>query len=259
MALFTDADVVTLNDLLQFEMSLVQTAASHGINVDTKINLANTAIGNRIMLWLLNVGASDPQFLTRRVIGLSNIVVTPPLQRWLSFEALSLFFAEAYNVQLNTRFQGKWTEYQQLAQEASQMTFMSGLGTVANPLPRPAMPLTSVEQGVWPAQALYIQTAWVDNAGNEGALSPINGLILQENSSVVVSMAEGAMGAPKAAVGWNVYASSSPNDLTRQNLTPLALGSTWVFPQTGLMEGPDPIDGQPPQTYVMLSRQILRG
>ena len=38
MALFTDADIVTLEDLLPFEGSLVQVASAHGINVDTKIS-----------------------------------------------------------------------------------------------------------------------------------------------------------------------------------------------------------------------------
>ena len=126
MALFTDADFVGLNDLLQYEKSLVQIASSHGINVDTKISLASSVISDKLMLWLLGVGASDPQWLNRRVLGLSTVVVTPPLRRWLCFESLSRFFAEAYNVQLNTRFQGKWTEYQQEARNASDLTQMAG-------------------------------------------------------------------------------------------------------------------------------------
>ena len=40
MALFTDSDVVTLDDLLQFESSLIQISSTHGIDVETKIRLA---------------------------------------------------------------------------------------------------------------------------------------------------------------------------------------------------------------------------
>ncbi len=40
MALFTDSDVVTLDDLLQFESTLVQVSTTHGIDVKTKIKLA---------------------------------------------------------------------------------------------------------------------------------------------------------------------------------------------------------------------------
>src|SRR5438445_1669754 len=168
MALFTDAGIITLDDLLQFETPLVQVASSHGINVETKIQLSTNAISDKLLLWLLRAGASDPQYLNRRLLGLSTVVVTPVLQRWISFESLSRFFAEAYNVQLNTRFQGKWTEYQQEASRASDLVFMSGVGIVYGPLPKPAIPLVSVEAGTASPLAIFIQTAWVDGYGNEG-------------------------------------------------------------------------------------------
>src|SRR5438105_4598462 len=235
MALFTDASVVTLDDLLEFETSLVQVASSHAINVDTKINLATDAISDALLLWLLRAGASDPQFLNRRLLGLSTVVVTPVLQRWVCFESLSRFFAEAYNVQLNTRFQGKWIEYRAQASDASNLVFMSGLGIVYNALPKPAMPLVSIQDGNAPALAMFIETAWVDSHGNESAVSPVNGVILSGASSVVVAMAEGALNVPHAAVGWNVYASTDEDDFTRQNSVPLSIGSTWQLPSTGFV------------------------
>lgn len=259
MALFTDTNVITLDDLLEFETSLVQVASSHGINVETKINLAMSAVSDQLMLWLLSMGTSDPQWLNRRLLGLSTVVVTSTLQRWLCFDSLSRFFAEAYNVQLNTRFQGKWTEYQQAADRAAEMFFMSGIGIVYNPLPRPAIPLVSIQSGDSPAEAMFIQTAWADQYGNEGALSPVNGVILNSSSSIAVGMAEGVVDAPAAAAGWNVYVSSEQNDLTRQNDAPLAIGSTWQLSASGLIDGAQPIGGQSPNVYIALSRQIQRG
>jgi hypothetical protein len=259
MALFTDADIVTLDDLSQYEMTLVQIASSHGINVQTKIQLATDAIGDRLMLWLLKVGASDPQWLSRRTLGLSTVVVTPTLQRWLCYDSLARFFAEAYNIQLNTRFQGKWTEYQNDARDAAEMVFMEGLGIVFTALPKPALPLVSVQSGASPAEALYIQTAWVDGAGNEGALSPVNAVILNVGSGVTVSMAEGAVGAPAGAYGWNVYGGNSDSNVTLQNVTPQAIGSTWELPASGLIAGSNPKNGQTPNFYVQLSRQLQRG
>lgn len=259
MALFTDADIVTLDDLLQFETSLVQTASSHGINVDTKIALAQNAISDRLLLWLLSVGASDPQWLNRRIIGLSTVVVTPTLKRWLCFDSLSRFFAEAYNVQLNTRFQGKWTEYQTASKDAAEMVFMSGVGIVYVPLPKPAMPLVAIEVGTVSPLALFIQTTWTDSHGDESALSPINGVILDGTSNIVVGMSEGALDAPAKAAGWNLYIGTTDSDVTRQNNVPLAIGSTWILPPTGLMDGPAPVNGQQPNFYVSLSRQIHRG
>jgi hypothetical protein len=259
MALFTDAAVVTLDDLLQFETSLVQIASSHAINVETKIKLATDAISEKLMLWLVRAGASDPQYLSRRFLGLSTLVVTPGLQRWLCFESLSRFFAEAYNLQLNTRFQGKWTEYQQDARQASELVFMSGLGIVYSPLPKPAVPLVSVQDGTAPALAMFIETAWVDGYGSEGATSPVSGVILSGASSVVVEMAEGAVNVPGAATGWNAYAGTDEHDLTKQNSAPLSIGSTWQLPSTGLVNGPEASGGQRPNYYIILPRTTQRG
>jgi hypothetical protein len=259
MALFTDDIVVTLEDLLAFEASLAQVASTHGINVDTKIRLAMDGIGNKLLMWLYSVCASDPQWLTRRTLGLSTVVVTPTLRLWICFEALSRIFAEAYNVELNTRFEGKWTEYQKEAADASAAFFMAGLGGVYNPLPQPKLPLVSITDGVASAQAIFMQTAWVDAQGNESALSPVNGQVLSGAASIAVAMAEGALNAPVAAAGWNIYASASQSGFSLQNPAPVAVGSAWQLPSTGLIAGRAPQNGQLPQFHVILSRQMKRG
>lgn len=259
MALFTDADVVTLQDLELFETSLAQVAASHGINVETKINLSIDAIGEKILLWLLNSGGADPQWLNRRLLGLSTVVVTDTIHRWICFDSLMRFYAEAYNVQLNTRFEGKWTEYQQEATSATDMAFMSGIGIVYKPLPKPEMPVISVQSGDAPAESVFAQVAWVGANGSQGAVSPINGFLLGANSSFTVATAEGVANAPTYATGWNLYAGNSADELTLQNSAPLILGSTWTLPTGGLVVGaPSPAD-QLPDFYVALSRRLQRG
>jgi hypothetical protein len=259
MALFTDSGIVTLDDLLPFEGTLGQIASTHGIDVDNKINIAIDAIGDRLMLWLLNAGASDPQWLTRRKLGLSTVVVTPALHNWLCFETLARVFAEAYNVQLNTRFQAKWLEYQEQAKNAANVFFLSGVGIVYAPLPKPSIPLVSVLSGNSPAQTIFVRTAWVDASGDEGALSDANALSTPDNSSIAVAMAEGAVGAPAAATGWNVYAGTEVQGLTRQNVAPLAIGSAWDLPGPGLIAGAPPVNGQVPSHYIVLANEIRRG
>jgi hypothetical protein len=258
MALFTDSEVITIDDLLHYENSLVTVSSSHAIDIKTKINLAIAEIGDRVMLWLLKVRASDPQWLQRRSLGLSTVVLTPTLQRWICFESLSRFFEEAYNVQLNTRFEGKWTEYQQLSKAAADMAFISGLGIVAKALPKPILPLVTIGSGNSLPSAMFLQTAWVDADGNEGALSPINGQVLSAGMGVTVAISSSSQ-IPPAAAGWNLYASATENDLTRQNNAPLANGTTWTLPPSGLVEGPEPVDGQAPTFYIDLSRQMQRG
>lgn len=259
MALFTDAGIVTITDLQTYEGTIAQVASAHDINVNTKISLATNAIGDRLMLWLLNIGASDPQFLTRRVIGLSTVVLTDPLRRWLVFESLSRIFAEAYNLQLNTRFQGKYQEYQAEVQAAAEYTFQSGIGIVFNPLREPAMPLVSVQSGSSSTAALYVQTTWVDSKGAESAASPVNGLILPAESTIMVAMSEGALDIPAAAVGWNLYIGVDQGTATRQNSLPILTGSTWQLPATGVVIGSVAGPGQMANFFIRTSKQILRG
>jgi hypothetical protein len=259
MSLFTDAETITLDDLLPFEASLVQVASSHDINVDQKIALAIRSIGEKLLLLLNDTGMSDPQWLSRSVIGLSTVVITPPLQLWLCLESLARFFAEAYNLQLNTRFQGKWKEYQDEAKCAADQTIQAGLGIVFKPLPKPQMPEVSVQQGAAPAESLFVQTSWLDSQGNESALSPINGLVAPNESSISVQMTEGALQSPPAAFGWNVYVGSAADQITLQNGNPLTIGLTWSLPASGIVNGPSPGQGQLPDYIVPISRQIRRG
>jgi hypothetical protein len=259
MALFTDKGIVTLDDLLQYEVTLVQIASSHAINVDTKINLASSAIGDKLMLWLLEARISDPQFSVRRAIGLSTVVVTPSLRRWLSFESLSRFFAEAYNIQLNSRFQGKWAEYQQEASAARDVVSRDGIGIVYRPLPQPATPAVTIGTGNLAAQSLFVQTAWVDAKGIEGALSPVNGLLLSDNSGITVAMAETSAQVPATAASWNVYLSSSQDGPSLQTAAPLAIGASWILPSGGVISGSAPTGGQQPDFYIAIANRIKRG
>ena len=257
MALFTDADIVTLDDLLEYENSLAQVSSSHNIDVDTKISLATAAISDKLLLWLMKMGSGDPQWSQRRQLGLSTVVVSSTLQRWLCFESLARFFGEAYNVQLNTRFQGKWTEYKKLSADAADMTFIAGLNLVSNPLPKPALPAVTVTSGFAPAEAIFVQTAWTDSGGNEGALSPVNGVVLNAASGISVAMAD--IRTPAAAIGWNLYASTDAQTMTRQNMAPLAIGANWLLPGAGLIEGPSPINGQQPNLHATLAKELQRG
>lgn len=259
MALFTDPEIVSLDDLLQYESSLLQVSTTHAIDVDTKITLAVNGIGDKLMLWLLNSGASDPQFLQRKKLGLSTVVVTPTLYRWICFDSLSRFFAEAYNVQLNTRFQGKWKEYQHEAQEAADMVFMSGLGIVYNPLPKPAMPEFLIGPGSTLSQSAFVQTTWVDANGNEGAPGPVNGQLLPQFSTLCVNPAPQGGQVPGAAAGWNIYASDTNANLQRQNSAPVQLGTSWQMPSQGPVPGLPPPCGQTPNFYIALTKRIQRG
>ena len=259
MALFTDSDVVTLDDLLQFESTLSQVSLTHGIDITAKIKLAVDAIGDQILLFLLRAGHSDPQWLSRAVLGLTTVVVTPSVFRWICLESLSRTFAEAYNLQLNTRFQGKWDEYQKQAETASEIVFASGIGIVFNPLPKPSLPICTVSSGTLTAPALFIRVAWTDAVGQESAPSPVDGIVLTGLSEVSVNMQEQGSAIPPSATGWNVYVSQTQQAFTRQNALPLPVGQAWQMPQTGIVAGPLTSGGQMPNRFVSPSRRWSRG
>ena len=259
MPLFTDADVVTLDDLLLFENSLVQVSSTHGIDIQAKIRLATEEIGDKLMLNLLRAGQSDPQWLQRIRIGLSTVVVTSSLARWLCFDSLARVYAEAYNVQLNTRFQGKWIEYQQQSSTASETFLAGGIGIVLNPLPKPAIPGIQTGVGNFQASSIFVQASWVDHLGNESAPSPINGVILNGSASIQVVMTEADAQTPTAAIGWNVYASTTQQGLTRQNSLPLAVGASWQVSSGNLMGGISPRNGQMPYITIPCTRRWQRG
>jgi hypothetical protein len=259
MALLTDTAIITVNDLTLFEGSLTQVASSHSINLDSKIALATSTVSDKVMLWLLNSGGDDPQAPLRRRLGVSTIVMTPELKRWLCFETLARVFGEAYNFQLNTRYQGKWNEYQQEASIAANLCYMSGIGVVSSPLSRPATPLVSIQAGNIAAQNIIVATSWVDSASDESGLSGENAVVLGDNSSISVAMAEGFLDAPESATGWNVYAGTQSGNLTKQNQNSLAVGVTWDMPATGIQIGTQYTGGQKPVMYINFSRRIKRG
>ena len=259
MALFTDIEMLVSQDLLPYESSLLQVASANSINLDQKIALAKGDVGEKLMLFLQDAGVSDPQWLSRLVIGLSTVVVTPPLKRWLCLEALTEFFADAYNVQLNTRFNAKWQEYQQETKIAADQALHAGLGIVYNPLPQPQLPEVSLQAGVAPQEALYVQVTWLNSTGVESAPSPVYGLVANAQSSISVQMSEGALEAPPAAFGWNIYLGSNEDSITLQNGNPLSIGSTWSLPASGIVNGSKSGDGQKPDFIIPISRQIRRG
>jgi hypothetical protein len=259
MALLTDANIIGLDDLSLYETTVTNVTSTHGIDINTKIAISTASVGDRLLLRLLKAGLSDPQHTYRRQLGVSTVVVTPPLDRWLCLDVLAGIFSEAYNVQLNDRFKGKWAQYVALADVAEQLMWQYGVGITYKPLPKPLPALASVQTGPLSNQELLVQVAWTDADGNEGALSPALGLEVANGSGVAVSTAEGAVAAPASAAGWNAYLGRMGLSVTRQNNAPIPIGSTWFLPDSGMIQGPIPVDGQSPDYYVIDPRRIPRG
>ncbi|MGA8599677.1 MAG: hypothetical protein WB676_33555 [Bryobacteraceae bacterium] len=273
MSLFTDSSLISISDLEVYEATLPQVASTHNINIDSKTAITLGSIGDLLLARLVRAGTAAWPWLNPTTTGLfnivsmppqttwrftlNNVVVTPPLQRWLCYEILSQVFDEAYNVQLNNRFKEKWMDYSARSRDTQKTYYDLGIGVVYNPLPQPPVAQVTVTSGAQPAGIITVQTAWTDSNGNEGILSPLVPVTLPASSSFNVTI--GATTFPANAVGWNLYVGANGASVARQNLAPIPSNTAWPLPSTGIIAGPSPLGGQQPDCYVLDPQRSQRG
>ena len=86
------------------------------IDLDAKLGLATEEISEDVLDILLDhTRTSDPQSNVRRTMGVSDVVVTPQMKRWHALHTLEMVYRDAFNNQLNDRYQAKCEEYQDLS------------------------------------------------------------------------------------------------------------------------------------------------
>src|ERR1700722_970352 len=123
MMLLTDGSPNTPEDLRVYESAILDVSSTEKINLDTKLRLATEEISEILLNILLDqtTAASGGQ-MTRRLLGVSDVVVTRQLKRWHALYTLAIFYRDAYNDQLNDRYLAKWNEYLLLASGAQSLT-----------------------------------------------------------------------------------------------------------------------------------------
>lgn len=255
MSLFTDGVIVTIEDLRGYESSLLDAAHTEGIDLATKLALSQeeVAVELEALLGRTRAGAWNSGGSARPNLG--KVVVTRPLKQWLVFQALAVAYRDAYNSQLNDRYLGKWKEYAQLAQWAARMLRETGVGVVSAPIRKAAEPKISATPGSGIATRYYVQVAWRNASGAEGAPSEV-GVYDTPNGALLVVEANDA---PAVACGWSVYAGTSPDAITLQSETAIGLGEKWTASETGQVSGKRPGQGQEPETYLTVDRTLQRG
>jgi hypothetical protein len=259
MALFTDGQLNEIIDLQHYETRILDVASAEGIDLAGKIGLAQDEVANELLMFLLKrLPFPESQWLAqpaiRQKIGVSDVVATKPLRQWHAHKTLAFVYRDAYNNQLNDRYQGKWTEYEQLAKNSLQNYLRIGVGIVAGPIPKACTPVLSTIVGNWLAATYYAAVTWVNQAGQEGSLSDVGQITISAGRQLVVA----AVKPPVNASGWNVYVGESPTALALQSSTPVGIGSTWSM--TGALNaGAQPGDGQQPNWYLVDHHTIERG
>jgi hypothetical protein len=94
----------------------------------------------------------------------------------------------------------------------------------------------------------------MNREGEEGA-SAVPAAISTAGSSLLAKPGN----APANATGWRVYVGGAPESMVLQNPSPIAIGQTWLQPDTLITVGPAPGSGQPPNYTRPVPRMIQRG
>ena len=255
MALLTDGSPNTIGALRAHESSITEVAAIECVNVDIKMAVAMEEISESLMAYLVQLGPKDPQYISRRSLGVSTVVVTPPLRRWHALLSIALIYRDAYHNQLNERYHAKWAYFFAAASDARRTLMQTGLGLVYQAIPKSALPTVGTSAGSWPAGTYEIQVTWVNASGQTGSPSDITTAELATIGAPAVSVGT----PPVGAVGWNVYAGQLGGMLAQQNAQVLDPTAVWVGTSTGPVAGVAPGSGQQPDRFITDTQVLLRG
>lgn len=256
MALLTDGNPNTTEELRVYESSILDVAHVEAIDLDSKMTLATEEISEDVLDILIDQSRNLIPFTDqRRHMGVSDVVVTRQLKRWHALHSLELLYRDAFNNQLNDRYRAKWIEYQELSRNARYHTVRFGIGIVAMPIPKAEPPELSVAASTTLSATYYAEVAWVSSAGQEGAPSSVTALTTPDGSVMVVT----AVDPPPNAVAFNVYAGLTADSLTLQNATPVPGSQSFTMAPGDPVPGRAPGIGQEPDQYIVGGSMLRRG
>jgi hypothetical protein len=252
MALFVDGPSAMIDDLVNQDCGLLDVAQTCSINVTTKLALAHEDIATDLQLWL---DRPRVPFDTSGRPRMEQIVCTPILKRWEAMHALELFYRDAYYSQLADRYQAKWNEYTSLARTTSEKFLAVGMGLVNDPVHQAVPPVLGSVAGPQHGGTFYGSVAWLNAAGQEGAVSVASSITIIDGHLMTVT----STAAPSNVTGFNVYAGSSPDAMYLQNNVQLPTGATFTYVPGFIGQGRLPSAGQLPEFTGSLARRLLRG
>jgi len=230
MALYTDGAVATVEDLAGYEADIQEVGSAAGIDLKVKLELAHQEVGAQLTAssrrpgnvyqagsggWLTTGGETG---VSR--FDVSQVVVTPPLKLWSIFQTLVLFFRDAHTRRANDKYLAKWREYREMAKWAAELLMQTGIGLVANPVPRPGEPSLDAAGSILGPLSLFVRVSWVRADGAESAGSLEKVFKTQNAQALRVTPPP----APEGVNGWNVYVGKSRGEALLQNGAVLSLG-----------------------------------
>jgi hypothetical protein len=252
--LLTDGSPNTTEDLRIYESSVLDVANTESIDLKVKLKLALEEVSEDVLDILLE-NTSMVGLNMRRMMGVTDVVVTPQLKRWHAVHTLEVFYRDTFNNQLNDRYQAKVQEYHELSRSARLHAMRFGIGLVGYPIPQACLPAITYVAAPLVSTIYYVQVAWVSSSGQVGQPSVMTTAESVAGSAPVI----GAIQPPPNAVGFNVYMGTSDANMALQNATAVPVGGSYKIPNSGLVTGPPPGNGQAPDTYITAGAGFLRG
>ena len=156
--LLTDGSPNGTEDLRVYESAILGLANLETIDLGVKLELATEEIAEDVLDFLLDHAGTNLQVFSpfqigtpaarRRMIGVSDVVVTRQLKRWHAVHTLEIVYRDAFNNQLNDRYQPKFLEYRELTRNAREHTFHFGVGLALTPIPQAQVPVFSAVAGL---------------------------------------------------------------------------------------------------------------
>jgi hypothetical protein len=250
--LFTDGNPANSETLRTYEAALLSVAATEGIDLDAKLEIASEQIGDELEIWFKHTG-TNPWIWTPPPLG--SVFVSPALRRWHAFQTLETVYRDAYFQELNDRFKGKWRMYGELRREARDQCFAVGIGIVGSPIPKGPAPSSSLALGDSDGNPVYVQLTWVAASGVEGTPGDVGTFAVSAGSQLVVTITELA----PMGCGWNVYAGATADQLTLQNNSPLGQSALWAQASPPRTDGAATGSGQTPDYYLVDYGRLQRG
>src|ERR1039458_354383 len=250
MALFTDGDVSSIEDLTAQDSQLQNVANVEGIDVTQKLALAQDQLALELSALLDRLTFVSQVSWLAPPPSLRTVVVTPALKLWHTLRSLELVYADAFASQLNDRYAARRDQFHEQATEARNQLAAAGIGIAWTPVERAAAPNVVAAAGSLPDNTYYVTMTRTNSTNEEGAAA-----ITTSQSTLLVE----AVAPPANATGWNVYVGTDPEGLELQNGSPIAVGQTWLQPGTVTTGGRGPGRGQSPSCLRPAPRVIQRG
>jgi hypothetical protein len=245
MGLLVEGSLSRAEDLRGQDSGVLEVASSEGIDLTTKLGLAEREL-------MVEVGT----FLSREGHGkLEQVRVSEALRRWHVLKCLESVYQDAYFSQLNDRYGERWRHYKALAREQAARFFEDGAQLVAEPLRRPEFLEVRVVEGTLAAATYWVQATFMDAQLRESAPSEVQ----VASSPLPHGLEAEVLYPPDRAAYWNLYAGTQPETMGLQNAAPLAVGQKWMAAESGFAAGRPPGEGQATDFIVRRSGLIRRG